>query len=64
MNISTIMDQIVSPKPYVRGTDMMWTDPHISKYLLEAHLNPNSGAASRTFRNIQVFQSGSLSLFN
>lgn len=36
------------PKVYEKGDSVMWTDEHISKQLLEFHLNPLIDAASRT----------------
>ena len=55
INISTSIDQILSqlielqkkPAPFTPGEPLFWDDPHISKQLLEAHLNPNIDAASR-----------------
>ena len=41
MNIKNIITLIDDVKPYDKGTHIMWTDEHISKYLLEAHINPN-----------------------
>lgn len=35
------------PTEYAESTDKFWDDEHISKYMLEAHLNPNIEAASR-----------------
>lgn len=52
MNISKLLKETENPIPYVKGTDTMWTDAHISKKLLELHLNPNVGIASRTFEAI------------
>ncbi len=39
----------INPKPllFERGEPKFWDDPHISKSMLEAHLNPNHDAASR-----------------
>jgi ubiquinone/menaquinone biosynthesis C-methylase UbiE len=36
------------PKLYEEGTHFMWTESHIQPFLLEAHLNQNNDAASRT----------------
>lgn len=52
MNIKEIIKTYDNPIPYVRGTHMMWTDEHISKKLLEIHLNPDIGAASRIASDI------------
>lgn len=38
---------ITKPKLYVPSTNEFWDDEHISKGLLEAHLNPNWDAATR-----------------
>ncbi len=35
------------PKLYEKGDSVMWTDEHISKSLLELHLNPEVDSASR-----------------
>lgn len=32
---------------YQRGADQLWTDEHISKYMLEAHLDTSNDAATR-----------------
>lgn len=49
------MDQLISqlielqkkPEPFTPGEPLFWDDPHISKQMLEAHLNPDVDAASR-----------------
>ena len=49
------MDQIISqlielqekPAPFTPGEPLFWDDPHISKQMLDTHLNPNIDAASR-----------------
>jgi SAM-dependent methyltransferase len=35
------------PEPFTPGQPLFWDDHHISKQMLEAHLNPNIDAASR-----------------
>lgn len=35
------------PELFAKGTDSMWDDPHISRHMLSAHLDPGSDAASR-----------------
>lgn len=35
------------PALYEKSTEKFWNDPHISKGMLEAHLDPNTDAASR-----------------
>jgi len=52
MNIQKLLKENENPIPYVMGTDTMWTDQHISKKLLDLHLNPGIGIASRTFEAI------------
>ena len=34
------------PVLYERTTEKLWTDPHIAKQMLEAHLDPNIDSAS------------------
>jgi len=49
------MEQIISqlinlqekPEPFTPGEPLFWDDPHISKQMLDAHLNPDIDAASR-----------------
>ena len=49
------MDQLISqllqlqqnPAPFTPGERLFWDDPHISSQMLEAHLNPDTEAASR-----------------
>jgi 2-polyprenyl-3-methyl-5-hydroxy-6-metoxy-1,4-benzoquinol methylase len=52
MDIKEIIKIVGNPKLYDKGKDIMWTDKHISKYLLEAHINPEIGVASRTSEDI------------
>ena len=49
MNIDLIEIQKYSIKPalYEKGNAIMWTNPHIQPYLLEAHLDPHINIASR-----------------
>lgn len=42
-----LIKRLQRPEKFKRSDKMFWKDPHISKYLLEAHLNPNHEAASR-----------------
>ena len=48
MDIKKIIELTNSPKPYDKGTAVMWTDNRITQRLLETHLNENFNAASRT----------------
>jgi len=47
MNITNIIPKVEKPKIYEKGTAFMWTDKHISKQLLNVHLNPDIDLASR-----------------
>lgn len=47
MKIDKIISLSEKPKLYEKGTSFMWTDEHISKQLLEIHLNPDTDLASR-----------------
>ena len=53
MNFSLIKELTDRPKLYDKGTSVMWTDPYISKQLLELHLNPENDAASRSKEKIE-----------
>lgn len=35
------------PEVYEKSSSAFWDDEHISKHMLDAHLNPNSDGASR-----------------
>ncbi len=37
----------MKPELYTQGTSFMWTDEHISKQLLDVHLNVDTDLASR-----------------
>jgi len=41
------------PALYEKGTAELWTNEHISKGMLEAHLNPNLDAATRNHETVQ-----------
>ncbi|PWD98266.1 class I SAM-dependent methyltransferase [Marinilabilia rubra] len=47
MKIEEIVNITKKPTLYEEGTAFMWTDPHISKQLLDVHLNPDLDLASR-----------------
>lgn len=53
MKIIDIINQSQKPKLYTPGNAVMWTDPHISKQLLEIHLNPDIDLASRKGSSIK-----------
>lgn len=48
MNIKQIKRQSDKPRLYEKGSSVMWTDPYISKQLLELHINPENDSASRS----------------
>lgn len=50
--LEEIMKYSGKPQIFEKGTSNFWDDPHISKYMLEAHLNPDGDAASRRFSTI------------
>lgn len=52
MDIAKTTKIVDNPTPCDKGVDMMWTDKHISKFLLDAHINPEIGVASRTSTDI------------
>lgn len=45
--LKTILQYSVKPPLFAPGEKLFWDDPHISKSMLEAHLNPEHDAASR-----------------
>ncbi|WP_246188177.1 class I SAM-dependent methyltransferase [Paenibacillus tengchongensis] len=42
-----LFQQLQKPETFKRPEKMFWQDPHIARYLLEAHLSPQTDAASR-----------------
>ena len=44
---SQLLPLLTKPKLFEKTSAQFWTDEHISKGMLEAHLNPNTDAASR-----------------
>ena len=42
------------PQLFEPGEALFWDDPHISKSMLEAHLNPNVDGASRRWRDKNI----------
>jgi len=48
MNIHHFQQLTAKPELYQKGSSAMWTDSHISKQLLELHINPNHDLASRS----------------
>lgn len=47
MNFTQLLNSNTKPKIFSKGTSVMWTDEHISKQLLDIHLNPDIDLASR-----------------
>ena len=45
--ISQLIELQQKPEPFAPGEHLFWNDPHISKQMLHAHLDPNIEAASR-----------------
>ena len=45
--MAKLMKASAKPRLFEPGEPKFWDDPHISKGMLEAHLNPNHDAASR-----------------
>ena len=53
MKISEMVKMTETPELYTNGTSVMWTDPHISKQLLQIHLHPELDLASRKSSTIE-----------
>lgn len=53
MMMTEIISLTEKPSLYSKGTSFMWTDPHISKQLLQIHLNPDMDLASRKKSTIE-----------
>lgn len=53
MKIPEIIQKTERPALYEKGTAFMWTDAHISKQLLDIHLNPDIDLASRKRSTIE-----------
>jgi len=53
MDITDIVSKTEKPKIYEKGTAFMWTDEHISKQLLNVHLNPDIDLGSRKKSTIE-----------
>jgi SAM-dependent methyltransferase len=47
LNLSLLMTLQEKPAPFTPGEPLFWDDPHISKGMLAAHLDPNLDVASR-----------------
>lgn len=53
MNIKNIIAKATKPVLYEKGSAIMWTDEHISKQLLQVHLNTELDLASRRITAIE-----------
>lgn len=53
MKIAEMILKAKKPELYERGTSFMWTDKHISKQLLNIHLNPDIDLGSRKRSTIE-----------
>lgn len=53
MKLKEIISATKQPAIYTKGTSIMWTDEHISKQLLNVHLNPDIDLASRKKATIE-----------
>lgn len=53
MNIELIKKLSDKPQLYEKGSSVMWTDPYISKQLLDLHVNPDHDLASRSKAKIE-----------
>ncbi len=54
MDIEKLINLSQKPKIFEKSETAFWDDPHISKKMLEAHLNPDWDAASRKFSTIDA----------
>ena len=54
MNIEKLYDYTKKPELYEPVNSVMWTDPYISKQLLECHINPDNDMASRSNDKIDL----------
>src|SRR6056297_1512263 len=52
MDIKKIINLTKKPKLFERSDQKFWDDPHISKNMLEIHINPEFDAASRSYEFI------------
>lgn len=53
MKITEIISESEKPRLYAKGTSFMWTDEHISKKLLDVHLDVDTDLASRKMPTIE-----------
>ena len=52
LDISLLSSNCEKPKLFEKGEELFWDDDHISKGMLEAHLNPDWDAASKKHETI------------
>ncbi|MCY1721633.1 methyltransferase domain-containing protein [Prolixibacteraceae bacterium Z1-6] len=64
MKIADILLKSEKPTIYEKGNSFMWTDEHISKQLLDIHLNPEIDLGSRKMSTIQKTANWILNLQN
>lgn len=64
MNIELIKKLSNKPQLYEKGSSVMWTDPYISKQLLELHVNPDHDVASRSKAKIEYISNWILERFD
>ncbi|PLX12718.1 MAG: hypothetical protein C0598_05545 [Marinilabiliales bacterium] len=53
MKIKEIIKHTQRPKLYEKGSAVMWTDPYISKQVLQIHLHPDIDLGSRKHSTIK-----------
>jgi 2-polyprenyl-3-methyl-5-hydroxy-6-metoxy-1,4-benzoquinol methylase len=53
MDINKLIDSSQKPDLFAKSETDFWDEPHISKKMLESHLNPDRDAASRKFSTIE-----------
>ena len=54
INLQALKKSIASPEIFEKGTGRFWDDEHISGQMLVFHLDPDSGAASKTKETIEA----------
>ena len=65
LNLELLGELQKRPEPFASGEPLFWDDPHIAQQMLQAHLNPNTDAASyrpETIEQIVSWLVGTLSL--
>jgi SAM-dependent methyltransferase len=64
LNLPVLSELAQKPALFAPGESLFWDDPHISKGMLEAHLNPTWDAASRKHQTIAESVNWILSILN